>query len=74
MEAKNKFAVEISSFTSIKEIPGSWKNSDYKALLEKMDYANPDEISDADIDKFFEPLPDDEAWTPFSPNPQEPLA
>ena len=36
--------------------------------------ANPDEISDADIDKFFEPLPDDEAWTPFSPNPQEPLA
>lgn len=49
MEAKNKFAVEISSFTSIKEIPGSWKNSDYKALLEKMDYANPDEISDAEL-------------------------
>ncbi|WP_159466829.1 hypothetical protein [Dyadobacter sp. 3J3] len=49
MEAKNKFAVEISSFTSIKEIPGSWKNSDYKALLEKMDYANPDEISEAEL-------------------------
>ncbi|MCF0054434.1 hypothetical protein [Dyadobacter sp. CY356] len=49
MEDKNKFAVEISSFTSIKEIPGSWKNSDYKALLEKMDYANPDEISEAEL-------------------------
>ena len=36
--------------------------------------ATPEEISDADIDKFFEPLPDDEAWTPFSSNPQEPLA
>ena len=27
--------------------------------------ATPEEISDADIDKFFEPLPEDEAWTPY---------
>ena len=26
----------------------------------------PEAISDADIDKFFEPLPEDEAWTPYS--------
>jgi len=29
--------------------------------------ATPEEISDADVDKFFEPLPEDEAWTPYSP-------
>jgi enoyl-CoA hydratase len=36
--------------------------------------ASPQEISDADIDKFFEPLPEDEAWTPFPHNPLEALA
>ncbi|GLU54315.1 hypothetical protein [Dyadobacter frigoris] len=49
MEDKNKFAVEITSFTPIKEIPGSWTNTDYKALLVKMDYENPDEISEAEL-------------------------
>ena len=29
--------------------------------------ATPEAISEAAIDKFFEPLPEDEAWTPFSP-------
>ena len=27
--------------------------------------ATPEEISDADVEAFFEPLPEDEAWTPF---------
>ena len=27
--------------------------------------ATPEEISDADIERFFEPLPEDEAWTPY---------
>jgi hypothetical protein len=49
MEDKNKFAVEILSFTPITEIPGSWTNSDYKALLTKMDYDNPDEINPAEL-------------------------
>ena len=30
----------------------------------------PEEISDSDIDKFFEPLPEDEAWTPFPVDPE----
>jgi enoyl-CoA hydratase len=29
--------------------------------------ATPEAISDADIAKFFEPLPEDEAWTPTPP-------
>ena len=31
----------------------------------------PEAISDADVDRFFEPLPEDEAWTPY---PQESFA
>jgi len=49
MEDKNKFAAEVLNFTPIKEIPGSWTNSDYKALLVKMDYDNPDEINQAEL-------------------------
>ena len=33
--------------------------------------ATPENVSDADVDAFFEPLPEDEAWTPY---PLEPLA
>jgi len=49
MEDKNKFQVEISSFTTIQELPGSWSNEDYKALLSKMDYENPDEIKESEL-------------------------
>jgi enoyl-CoA hydratase len=27
--------------------------------------ATPEQISDADVEAFFEPLPEDEAWTPY---------
>ncbi len=30
----------------------------------------PEEISDADVERFFEPLPEDEAWTPFPVHPE----
>ncbi len=33
--------------------------------------ATPEEISDADIDRFFEPLLEEEAWTPFPAYPLE---
>jgi enoyl-CoA hydratase len=33
----------------------------------------PEQVSDADIAALFEPLPADEAWTPFPPNPLEAL-
>ena len=49
MEDKNKFAVEVLSFTTIQELPGSWTNEDYKALLVKMDYENPDEIQASEL-------------------------
>lgn len=49
MEDKNKFAVEVSSFTTIQELPGSWTNEDYKALLVKMDYENPEEIQASEL-------------------------
>jgi enoyl-CoA hydratase len=32
--------------------------------------ATPEEVSDADVDAFFEPLPEDQAWTPFPANPE----
>ncbi|WP_254411258.1 hypothetical protein [Dyadobacter diqingensis] len=49
MENENKFAVEVLSFATIQELPGSWTNEDYKALLIKMDYENPDEIAQAEL-------------------------
>lgn len=49
MENENKFAVEVLSFATIQELPGSWTNDDYKALLIKMDYENPDEIAQAEL-------------------------
>lgn len=49
MENENKFAVEVLSFATIQELPDSWTNEDYKALLIKMDYENPDEITQAEL-------------------------
>ncbi|HEX8546025.1 MAG TPA: hypothetical protein VF691_03625 [Cytophagaceae bacterium] len=44
-----KFSVERLSFTNLTELPGSWTSEDYKALLKKMDYANPEEISEGEL-------------------------
>lgn len=43
------YKVEILSFNTINELPDSWKKSDYLALLSTMDYANPEEIKDAEL-------------------------
>ncbi|OGX84608.1 hypothetical protein [Hymenobacter glacialis] len=46
---EHKFTVERLSFTSLTELPGAWQNSDYKELLKKMNYENPDDISEAEL-------------------------
>ncbi|GAB3296208.1 hypothetical protein ACFQT0_20850 [Hymenobacter humi] len=46
---QSKFTVERLSFTSLSELPDSWNNQDYKELLKKMNYENPDEISQAEL-------------------------
>lgn len=49
MEKENKFAVEVLTFTTIQELPNAWTNDDYKSLLAKMDYEDPDEIPDSEL-------------------------
>jgi hypothetical protein len=46
---EQKFTVERLSFTSLSELPNSWKNEDYKELLKKMNYDNPDGINPAEL-------------------------
>ena len=43
------FKVEILSFNTITELPGSWEKDDLLALLNNMDYADPEEIKDAEL-------------------------
>ena len=43
------FSVERLSFTALTELPGSWKNQDYRELLTKMNYDNPDGIAEAEL-------------------------
>lgn len=45
----SNFTIERLSFTSLTELPNSWQNTDYKALLKKMNYDNPDEINEAEL-------------------------
>jgi len=45
----NQYEVEILSFRTINELPGSWCDDDYLALLSKMDYENPEEIKTSDL-------------------------
>ncbi|WP_426061631.1 hypothetical protein [Hymenobacter sp. B1770] len=45
----HKFTVERLSFSSLSELPNSWQNADYKELLKKMNYDNPDEIKEAEL-------------------------
>lgn len=44
-----KFSVERLTFATIHELPDSWQNKDYQALLKQMDYDNPEEIPDAEL-------------------------
>ena len=44
-----KFTVERLTFATLTELPNSWQNKDYKALLEKMNYDNPDGINEAEL-------------------------
>ena len=44
-----KFSVERLTFTSLNELPNSWQQADYKELLKKMNYDNPDEIKEAEL-------------------------
>jgi len=43
------FTVERLSFSSLTELPDSWQNSDYKALLDKMNYENSADIKEAEL-------------------------
>jgi hypothetical protein len=45
----HSFKVEILSFNTIHELPGSWETTDYLALLNSMDYANPEEIKESEL-------------------------
>ena len=45
----SKFTVERLSFNSLTELPNSWQNKDYRALLEKMSYENSEAISEAEV-------------------------
>ncbi len=44
-----KFVVERLTFQEINELPNSWQHADYRKLLEKMGYENPEEISEAEL-------------------------
>ena len=45
----SSFKVDILSFETINELPNSWEKSDYLALLNNIDYDNPEEIKDAEL-------------------------
>lgn len=44
-----KYTVERLSFATLSELPNSWQNEDYRALLKRMSYDNPDEIGEAEL-------------------------
>jgi hypothetical protein len=44
-----QFTVERLTFSTLTELPNTWKNQDYKDLLGKMNYENPEEIKEAEL-------------------------
>ena len=44
-----KFTVERLSFATLTELPNTWQNKDYKELLIKMNYDNPNEIKEVEL-------------------------
>lgn len=45
----SSYEINILSFSTINALPNSWDDSDYLALLSKMDYDNPEEIQPSDL-------------------------
>jgi len=45
----SNFTVERLTFSSLTELPDSWQNADYKALLQKMNYDGVDGVSEAEL-------------------------
>ncbi|WP_303312038.1 hypothetical protein [Hymenobacter sp. BT730] len=45
----HKFTIERLTFATLSELPDSWQNQDYKELLLKMNYDNPEEIEPAEL-------------------------
>jgi len=43
------FTVERLTFSMLTELPDTWQNQDYKALLIKMEYENPEAIPEAEL-------------------------
>ncbi|GAB3584977.1 hypothetical protein [Hymenobacter daeguensis] len=43
------FTVERLTFSTLTELPNTWQNHDYRALLAKMSYDNPEAISEAEL-------------------------
>jgi hypothetical protein len=43
------FTVERLTFSTLTELPNTWQNQDYRELLRKMEYENPDELSEAEL-------------------------
>lgn len=43
------FTVERLTFSTLTELPNTWQNEDYKELLIKMSYDNPDAISETEL-------------------------
>ncbi|MVN74978.1 hypothetical protein GO988_01420 [Hymenobacter sp. HMF4947] len=43
------FTVERLSFQHLAELPTAWQNTDYQALLAKLDYENPSEVPPAEL-------------------------
>jgi len=45
----SNFTVERLTFSSLTELPNSWQNADYKALLQKMNFEGADAVSEAEL-------------------------
>lgn len=45
----SQFTVERLTFATLTELPNTWQNQDYKNLLIKMNYDNPDSINEAEL-------------------------
>ncbi|MBO2008972.1 hypothetical protein [Hymenobacter negativus] len=43
------FTVERLTFSTLTELPNTWQNQDYKALLTKMEYENPEELKETEL-------------------------
>ena len=43
------FTVERLTFTTLSELPDSWQNTDYRALLDKLNFDNPAAIPEAEV-------------------------